>query len=313
VTISTEAVNEVLSDPKGLNFPWKPKTFFESLGTEFLSHGDDDTVDLDDIKARGAKYLALYFSASWCGPCVRFTPQLAQAYTKHLKEGKGVEVVFVSADQNQESFQKYFAKMPWLAIPPGDPRVRDLEKYFRIEGYPTLALIELSSGALITKSGVGSVMRDPSGQDFPWWPKAAVDAEDDGPEDINEVPSFVLLLDQCDKAAADAAIAALESYGKEQQATAKAKGVDAEELELRFYYSRSQGGGFSRQIRQLCRVPPSKGQADVLLLDIPDDGGYYKAPADVAAQAKNGVVTVESLAAFYEQYGKGALKRQQLN
>ena len=312
-TISKDAGQEVLSDPKGLNFPWKPKTFAECLGTEFLSNsGDDDTVELDDVKARGAKYLGLYFSASWCPPCVRFTPRLADAYTKHLKEGKQLEVVFVSADKTQDAFQKYFAKMPWLAIPPGDPRVADLEKHFKIEGFPTLALIDLASGELITKSGYMSVQRDPSGQAFPWWPSAAVNAEEEGPEDINEVPSFCLLLDQCDKAAADAAVAALEAFGKAQQAAAKAKGED-DELDLRFYYAMERGGEFSGQIRQLCHAPPRKGQADLLLLDIPDQGGFYTAPADVAAQAKTGVVTVEGLGAFYEQYGKGTLQRRQLN
>ena len=108
------------------------------------------------------------------------------------------------------------------------------------------------------------------------------------------------------------AVAALEAFGKAQQAAAKAKGED-DELDLRFYYATERGGEFSNQIRQLCHAPPRKGQADLLLLDIPDQGGFYTAPADVAAQAKTGVVTVEGLGAFYEQYGKGTLQRRQLN
>ena len=51
------------------------------------------------VSARDAlkgKYVGVYFSASWCPPCKRFTPKLVEAYTNHLK-GKNLEIVFVSA------------------------------------------------------------------------------------------------------------------------------------------------------------------------------------------------------------------------
>ena len=47
---------------------------------------------------------------------------LAEMYA-HLKEERpshGLEIVFVSSDRDANSFQSYFDKMPWQAIPFGN-------------------------------------------------------------------------------------------------------------------------------------------------------------------------------------------------
>lgn len=49
-------------------------------------------------------------------PCRGFTPILKKSYTDHLR-GKGLEIVFASADKDDASFQEYYGQMPWLAIP----------------------------------------------------------------------------------------------------------------------------------------------------------------------------------------------------
>jgi nucleoredoxin len=50
-----------------------------------------------------------------CGPCRGFTPVLAEYYKKN-HDSKKLEIVFVSADQNDAKFKEYFAEMPWLAV-----------------------------------------------------------------------------------------------------------------------------------------------------------------------------------------------------
>ena len=106
-----------------------------------------------------AKVVALYFSAHWCGPCRSFTPQLRQLYSDRLKS-QGVEVVFVSADQDDASFGKYFGEMPWLAVPFGERSVAEnLNAKFGIRGIPALIVLDASNGKVISDDGRRDVMQ----------------------------------------------------------------------------------------------------------------------------------------------------------
>jgi hypothetical protein len=49
------------------------------------------------------------------GPA-RFTPALG-AYYEEQGAAKEVEVVFVTADHDNEGFEEYYAEMPWAAVP----------------------------------------------------------------------------------------------------------------------------------------------------------------------------------------------------
>ena len=78
-----------------------------------------------------------------CPPCRAFTPQLADTYKKLIAEGKKFEIVFVSSDRAQDSFDQYYETMPWLAVPYGDPRKDLLSKRFSIEGkFPHMSSVQ---------------------------------------------------------------------------------------------------------------------------------------------------------------------------
>ncbi|MBA0580539.1 hypothetical protein Gorai_022753, partial [Gossypium raimondii] len=104
------------------------------------------------------KTVGLYFSAQWCFPCAKFTPKLISIYhkIKQSLEGKGggedFEIVFVSNDRDQSSFDSYYGTMPWLALPFGEPIIRTLAKYFDVQGIPCLIIID-PDGKTVTKQG----------------------------------------------------------------------------------------------------------------------------------------------------------------
>ena len=86
------------------------------LGDKIVGkNGDKDVAEL----VGEGKVVALYFSAHWCPPCRAFTPQLAEWYKKFKDGEKGskFDIVFVSSDRDQGSFDEYYNDMPWLALP----------------------------------------------------------------------------------------------------------------------------------------------------------------------------------------------------
>ena len=113
------------------------------------------------------RIILVYCSAHWCPPCRGFTPQLAAFFSANAARLK-FEVVFLSNDRDEKSFSSYFDSMPWdMALGPEDPAGPALMSHFDVRGIPAL-LVFSRSGALLTKLGVESVMRDPDGAAFPW-------------------------------------------------------------------------------------------------------------------------------------------------
>ena len=101
--------------------------------------------------------MGLYFSASWCGPCRRFTPNLVEVHQDLAAKGD-FEVVFVSSDRDEESFTGYFSKMPWLSIPFSDLETRKrLKELFKVRGIPHLVIID-ANGKVCTNDGTKIVM-----------------------------------------------------------------------------------------------------------------------------------------------------------
>uniref|UniRef100_K4A7K4 protein-disulfide reductase n=1 Tax=Setaria italica TaxID=4555 RepID=K4A7K4_SETIT len=133
------------------------------IGT-ILAAGDRDFLVRNSgeqqvkISSIEASPVALYFSASWCPPCRRFTPKLIEAYKELASQGKSFEVVFVSGDQDEEAFNEYFAKMPWLAVPFSDSEGREaLDGRFKVSGIPHLVILDAKTGEVYTEDGVGLV------------------------------------------------------------------------------------------------------------------------------------------------------------
>jgi nucleoredoxin len=112
-----------------------------------------------------SRYYCLYFSASWCGPCKRFTPVLADWYLKQRQgniDPSVFEVLFVSADRNQSDFAAYSADMPWKTVDYGDADL--LHQHYNISSLPTLLLVDQDGSVLFTDA----MTLVQQGRPFPW-------------------------------------------------------------------------------------------------------------------------------------------------
>ncbi|KAG7372456.1 thioredoxin-like protein [Nitzschia inconspicua] len=103
--------------------------------------------------------VALYFSASWCPPCKVFSPILREFYNAAAKDN-GLEIVYISSDKDVASFEEYYKKMPWLAIPTqqGSAEIKNnLAQILGIQGIPTLVVLDAKTGEFITGDARGHV------------------------------------------------------------------------------------------------------------------------------------------------------------
>jgi nucleoredoxin len=90
----------------------------DSLKQRLVRCRDGVTNRADGSELEKKKLIGLYFSAHWCGPCRKFTPQLVDYYNRVAPAHPEFEIVFVSSDRSRFAWETYIreTKMPWLAI-----------------------------------------------------------------------------------------------------------------------------------------------------------------------------------------------------
>lgn len=65
--------------------------------------------------------------------------------------------MFISGDEDNEAFDAYFSKMPWLAVPFSDTLKRDsLDASFSVSGIPHLIIFD-EDGKIVTNEGVEAI------------------------------------------------------------------------------------------------------------------------------------------------------------
>jgi len=295
-TITTDGRSEVTADPSGENFPWVPPTFAEVM-PKTLVRSDGTEVEYASL---ANKTIGVYFSAHWCPPCRGFTPQLVETYKKLQAAGKDFEVIFASSDRDEGAFKEYFGEMPWLALPYSDRQAKEtLSKVFGVSGIPSFHIIE-HDGTVINNDGRSAVGGDLEGAEFPWHPKPVNDLAA-GPGAINETTAIIALMENVPKATQDSVTAAMEAVARPMFEEAKAK---KEEAPFCFFTGKSAGGVTDR-VRELLKAGTAGSEVQLFLLDIPDNGAYYKANV-------TGEVSQDALASFIDSYKNKTLERQQL-
>eukprot|EP00429_Kryptoperidinium_foliaceum_P010111 CAMPEP_0176001772 /NCGR_PEP_ID=MMETSP0120_2-20121206/300_1 /TAXON_ID=160619 /ORGANISM="Kryptoperidinium foliaceum, Strain CCMP 1326" /LENGTH=387 /DNA_ID=CAMNT_0017334333 /DNA_START=47 /DNA_END=1207 /DNA_ORIENTATION=+ len=255
--ITQEGTSEVQLDPEGKNFPWRPKPFSQIWPDKYLTkNGLAESSSLD------SKYLMLYFSAHWCPPCKRFTPVLGEAYNKMKAERDDFELVFVSSDRDEESFNEYFGSMPFCAVPYEDAAI--LGKRFGISGIPALLMLgpmDSTTGERpLINENVRSVIEAGELADFPFHPKNYQDLAY-GADGINENKSLVVLCEG-------------EDDDEQQNIVNAIKKAAETKKDYRFFYA-TQPAGVTTAIRKLLKMENKMDDAIMVLLDIPDNGGFY--------------------------------------
>ena len=109
------------------------------------------------------KLIGLYFSATWCGPCRKFTPELVQYYNRVTAAHPEFEIVFVSADRSAPAMEAYMRdfQMPWPAVKFEKVMEKEDLRRYAGSGIPCLVVID-AAGKVVSDSYDGKTYRGPA-------------------------------------------------------------------------------------------------------------------------------------------------------
>jgi len=128
-------------------------TMSDFLKGDLVQMHNGASVHIDDAAMANKKLIAFYFSAQWCGPCRKFTPQLVDYYKRIAPEHPEFEVVFYSMDKSLYAMEKYMLEdnMPWPAIDFSKLKAKQVLAKNAGNGIPALVLVD-STGKVISSS-----------------------------------------------------------------------------------------------------------------------------------------------------------------
>ncbi|VDM51348.1 unnamed protein product, partial [Toxocara canis] len=133
----------------------------------------------------------IYFGANWCPPCRAFTKQLISCYESLKAAGVPFEVFFCSSDRSQESFERHFSTMPWLAFPFDHDKLTLFTRLYYVNGIPAFLILDEENN-VITRHGRNAMLNDPNGKLFPWGPQPMYELNEYTLCRLRDEPSLVL-------------------------------------------------------------------------------------------------------------------------
>ena len=124
---------------------------------KFPSEFQTSSSKISKDEVFSTEIICLYFSAHWCGPCRKFTPNLSEFYKEINSEKKQIEIIFCSSDQDQNQFDEYFKTMPWIAIPFESESKDEIAEDLGVSSIPTLIVFD-KDGNVLDNDGRTTVM-----------------------------------------------------------------------------------------------------------------------------------------------------------
>lgn len=148
--------DQAAADAAAVAVPVPPEPTMEDLlGKTLWKDVTGKTATTKSLLA-SKQFVLLYFSASFCPPCLTFTPMLKSFYEKYKKQ---LEVVFLSSDRKESDFSAYYGNMPWTALQ-NDEQKQKLYTRFQIRGIPTLIVLDVATARVVTMQGRQDIIKN---------------------------------------------------------------------------------------------------------------------------------------------------------
>mmetsp|Transcript_7656 Transcript_7656/g.8894 ORF Transcript_7656/g.8894 Transcript_7656/m.8894 type:complete len:423 (-) Transcript_7656:222-1490(-) len=272
IIITKAGADALTQDPTGLRFPWRPNRIVDMLPDNYVSCIDNfaysATVDLDE------SYILLYFASHSDALSQEFTPWLIKAYNILKKKRKDFELLFVSGDASEASYDTFLSETTFCAIPYEYKEAREsLEMRLEITSYPTLIMLgprpvdedDNFGDRPVINSEVRAVIENGDYiTDFPFYPKPWGDLSKTT-DDINTHKCLVVFHEGGDEE---------EQMDIEYAVRDAAEDYRSDEL-VKFYWACNADAPLCANIRNACNLGPIRELPSMVFLDIPNDGTYF--------------------------------------
>jgi thiol-disulfide isomerase/thioredoxin len=113
------------------------------------------------VDPRATRYLALYHSAGWCGPCHAFTPRLEEYYEAAGRAGRKFQLVMINLDRSQEDMLAYLREQH-VQFPAVLRRFAGDWGRSTGNGIPNLMIIDTQTGRVVSSCFQGDEYVGPS-------------------------------------------------------------------------------------------------------------------------------------------------------
>lgn len=125
------------------------------FNVQLVTHG----TDVPGNRLRNCPLILFYFGACWSVPCKDLTPYLVLAYNQINRDGKVLEIIYVSQDPTESQFRESFREMPWLGISRRNmDLIEELRQTFAIDSVPQLVLSN-PKGQMLKKDCMNDVVQ----------------------------------------------------------------------------------------------------------------------------------------------------------
>lgn len=160
-TIDLPAEGFIDSDTELIN-SWKPEvtessvvaapSVFDDILEGNLEKLDGKSLKRYELEQKPTKYYLFYYTASWCPPCQKFTPELVKFYDKNKPNSDEFEIVLVTSDNSEDAMEGYAKnkKMEWPHLKLS--KVKSFKSKFKHPGggIPNLVLTDLEGNLIKT-------------------------------------------------------------------------------------------------------------------------------------------------------------------
>jgi thiol-disulfide isomerase/thioredoxin len=162
LTVAAKEVSDLPKVKEATKFTIAPLSVFDSILEGNLVRLKGKSFKKCDDATKPTKYYLFYYTASWCKPCQKFTPELVEFYNKLKPNNNDFELILVTSDDDGGAMEKYAKEkgMPWPQLKLS--KVDKFKKQFNHpnKGIPNLVLTDLK-GEVIKKSCEGSTYLEP--------------------------------------------------------------------------------------------------------------------------------------------------------